>query len=182
MSGTTAYAVRPVGYVRRRNKIESFPRGSPRLVYEFDEELRREEVAVEVKGEYCTAIKGLREGQLAWIIWYAHLSPENPPLQVHPYGDPRIPLTGVFATRSPMRPNNIMLSLTRITRIDAGKCTLYVVGTEAVDGTPVLDIKPYSHGLDHPDSIPYTGKTSRGSRTNQTHPYTLQTQHEPPQP
>jgi len=148
-----SYTVRPIGYVVREIRPSQFPVGDARRVFEFDEMLRREEVLVYIYPEYRVALRGLRRGQYVWVIWYAHLSPREPPsLLVHPYGDQRLPLVGVFATRSPVRPNNIMLSLARI--VEVVECGVRVKGIEAFDGTPVLDIKPYSYGLDHPDSVP----------------------------
>lgn len=61
-------------------------------------------------------------------------------LKVHPRSDPRQPLTGVFATRSPDRPNP--LGLHRVTTREVGKNRLRVGPIEAIDGTPVVDIKP----------------------------------------
>lgn len=55
---------------------------------------------------------------------------------------------GVFATRSPNRPNPISLSLVDVINITGG--TIRVRGLEALDGTPVLDIKPYSEEIDRP--------------------------------
>jgi len=51
------------------------------------------------------------------------------------------PLTGVFATRSPDRPNPIGLHRAKVLRVD-GSCRLQVEGLEAIDGTPIVDIKP----------------------------------------
>jgi tRNA-Thr(GGU) m(6)t(6)A37 methyltransferase TsaA len=66
-------------------------------------------------------------------------------LQVHPRDDPDRPLTGVFATRSPDRPNPIGLHRVRVLEI-AESTRLRVQPLEAVDGTPVLDIKPVLQG------------------------------------
>ncbi|MFO7838951.1 MAG: tRNA (N6-threonylcarbamoyladenosine(37)-N6)-methyltransferase TrmO [Desulfosalsimonadaceae bacterium] len=75
-------------------------------------------------------------------------------LQVHPRGNPDNPLTGVFATRSPARPNLIALSLCRIRSVRGN-----VVEVEKIDafaGTPILDLKPYIPGYDSTDdaSVP----------------------------
>jgi tRNA (Thr-GGU) A37 N-methylase len=59
---------------------------------------------------------------------------------VHPRGDTKRPLAGVFGTRSPDRPNPIGLHRVRVLRIDHG--ALEVAPLEAIDGTPVVDIKP----------------------------------------
>ena len=61
-------------------------------------------------------------------------------MQVHPRSDPRNPLTGVFATRSPDRPNPLGLHPVVVRAIDGTR--LRVGPIEAIDGTPVIDIKP----------------------------------------
>lgn len=61
-------------------------------------------------------------------------------LKVHPRGDPRNPLRGVFATRSPDRPNRIGMTTVQLIRREGN--LLFVKGLDALDGTPVLDIKP----------------------------------------
>ena len=66
-------------------------------------------------------------------------------MQVHPRDDPEHPLTGVFATRSPDRPNPIGLHRVRVLEI-AETTRLRVKPLEAVDGTPVVDIKPVLPG------------------------------------
>jgi tRNA-Thr(GGU) m(6)t(6)A37 methyltransferase TsaA len=66
-------------------------------------------------------------------------------LQVHPRGDPSNPLTGVFATRAPDQPNPIGLHRVRVLEI-ADTVRLLVKPLEAIDGTPVIDIKPVLPG------------------------------------
>ena len=61
-------------------------------------------------------------------------------LQVHPRDDARIPLTGVFATRSPDRPNPIGLHRVVVTDMQP-PASVYVDAIEAIDGTPILDLK-----------------------------------------
>ena len=67
-------------------------------------------------------------------------------LQVHPMGNRENPLTGVFATRSPVRPNLIALTLCKIVAVKEN--TIEVEKIDAFDGTPVLDIKPFLPGYD----------------------------------
>jgi tRNA-Thr(GGU) m(6)t(6)A37 methyltransferase TsaA len=67
-------------------------------------------------------------------------------LTVHPRGDETIPLHGVFSTRSPDRPNPIGLHRVTIVAIDGGR--IHVSNLEAIDGTPILDIKPVLDGRD----------------------------------
>lgn len=67
-------------------------------------------------------------------------------LRVHPRADPRNPLTGVFATRSPVRPNLIAFSVCRIKLVQG--CHVFVDRIDAFDGTPIIDLKPYIPGSD----------------------------------
>lgn len=69
-------------------------------------------------------------------------------LQVHPRGNKNNPLTGVFATRSPRRPNLIALTLCRI--ISVNENVVEVEKIDAFTGTPILDLKPYIPGYDSP--------------------------------
>ena len=62
-------------------------------------------------------------------------------LKVHPRGRQDMPLTGVFATRTMLRPNPIGLTLVELVKVDGNVLT--IKGLDAYDGTPVLDIKPY---------------------------------------
>ena len=71
------------------------------------------------------------------------------PLKVHPRGKQRLPRVGLFATRSPNRPNPIALTLVKITKIDGRK--IFVDEIEAFEGSPVLDIKPYLPNGDRVD-------------------------------
>ena len=72
------------------------------------------------------------------ITWFHRSSRDV--LAVHPRGDKRNPLTGVFATRSPDRPNP--LGLHRVKVLEINGTSLKVGPLEAIDGTPVVDIKP----------------------------------------
>jgi L-fuculose-phosphate aldolase len=90
---------------------------------------------------------GLESGDDVIVLCYFHRA-ERDVLQVHPMGDPGRPLRGVFATRSPARPNPIAVTSTRIERIEGN--VLHVVGLDALDGTPVVDIKSYAETFDTP--------------------------------
>jgi tRNA-Thr(GGU) m(6)t(6)A37 methyltransferase TsaA len=67
-------------------------------------------------------------------------------LRVHPRGDKANPLTGVFATRSPYRPNLIALTVCKIKSVDASGITVEAI--DAFDGTPIIDLKPYMPAYD----------------------------------
>lgn len=94
---------------------------------------------LEVRPFAAKALDGLAVGDEIIVITWLHEARRDV-LMVHPRSDPRNPLTGVFATRSPDRPNP--LGLHRVTIKRRSKNKLRVGPIEAIDGTPVVDIKP----------------------------------------
>ena len=97
------------------------------------------DAAIEVRKELVAAIDGLRAGaEVLLLTWLDRADREV--LAVHPRGDRGRPLQGVFATRAPHPPNPIGLHRVRVLAVEGA--TVRVSGLEAVDGTPVLDIKP----------------------------------------
>lgn len=94
---------------------------------------------IEVLPPFLPAAAEIREGaEVILLTWLDRARRDT--LRVHPGSDPANPLAGVFATRSPDRPNPIGLHRVRV--LDAGEGWLEVEPLEALDGTPVLDIKP----------------------------------------
>ena len=87
------------------------------------------------------------------VLFYFHRA-EGYELQLHPRDDLTRPLHGVFATRSPYRPNPIGATVVRLVSIEDN--VLHVEGLDALDGTPILDVKPYSAGFDRP--LPLSGE------------------------
>lgn len=98
------------------------------------------EARIEIFPEFQPALEGLAPGEEILLLTWLHLA-GRAYLRVHPRGDANRPMRGVFATRSPDRPNPIGLHRTRIVAIsDDGALT--VTPLEALDMTPVVDIKP----------------------------------------
>lgn len=103
------------------------------------------------------AVRGLEEFSHIWLLWeFSKIGERQWSATVRPPrlgGNKRI---GVFATRSPFRPNNIGLSCVRLTRIEEDKkqgIVLHVQGADLMDGTPIYDIKPYIPFTDcHPEA------------------------------
>lgn len=98
------------------------------------------------------ALNGLDENSHVWVLWWFDRNDtvdKRSVLQVHPCGNPENPLTGVFACRSPYRPNLIALSLCRILSVKNN--VVEVENIDAFDGTPILDLKPYVPGYDSAD-------------------------------
>jgi tRNA-Thr(GGU) m(6)t(6)A37 methyltransferase TsaA len=87
-------------------------------------------------------LQGLAVGDEVIVITWLHRARRDV-LRVHPRSDPRNPLTGVFATRSPDRPNPLGLHPVLVRAIDGRR--LRIGPIEAIDGTPVVDIKPVLH-------------------------------------
>ena len=94
---------------------------------------------LEVHAAVAEGLAGIAVGQEIILITWLHQS-QRDVLQVHPRGDEQLPLAGVFATRSPDRPNP--LGLHRVTVLAIVGPRLQVGPIEAIDGTPVVDIKP----------------------------------------
>lgn len=96
------------------------------------------EAIVEVFTEYAEGLEDLDGFSHIILIYHLHLS-KGFALKVKPYLENQ--LRGVFSTRAPSRPNSVGLSVVRLDRIEGSK--LYVRDVDIVDGTPLLDIKPY---------------------------------------
>ena len=94
---------------------------------------------LELEPSVAEACLGLSAGDEVLVITWFHQARRDV-LQVHPRSDVRNPIAGVFATRSPHRPNP--LGLHPVTVRSVGKRRLRIGPIEAIDGTPVVDIKP----------------------------------------
>jgi tRNA-Thr(GGU) m(6)t(6)A37 methyltransferase TsaA len=99
---------------------------------------------VEIEEPYLAALLGLENYSHVWVLFWFHDN-DNPLdrsiLQVHPCRNPGNPLTGVFASRAPVRPNLIGLCAARLLGVEGKR--IFLEGLDAREGTPVLDIKPY---------------------------------------
>jgi L-fuculose-phosphate aldolase len=93
---------------------------------------------------YAEAMDGLKPGARLELFTWFHKS-DRTVLTVHPRGIKENPRRGVFSTRSPARPNPIGLHRVTLVAIEA-PLTLVVEPLEAIDGTPVIDIKPQPRG------------------------------------
>jgi len=134
----TDLTLRPIGYVRSpyRNRIDAPHQPS---VVEGTETGRAAEARIELE-EFLpeSALRGLEGFERIWVIFAFHRSEGWAPLVKPPRGQGR---KGVLATRSPHRPNPIGLSALELVGIEGRVLT--VRGMDLLDGTPVLDIKPY---------------------------------------
>ena len=93
---------------------------------------------IEIFPEYRDGLDGIEAGQTIVVLFWLDRS-ERDTLKVYPRGDRSRGLRGVFATRSPMRPNPIAISELQVLAVDGNR--LEVLGLDILDGTPVIDIK-----------------------------------------
>ena len=132
---TTVYEIRPIGYVESPLvDCETAPKqgfeGGPDAWLVFGPDV-------------AEGIRDLVVGADVFVLTWLHRARRDV-LAVHPRDDPRNPLTGVFSTRSQDRPNPIGLHRVRVAAVDERR--VLVRHLEAVDGTPILDVKPALEG------------------------------------
>ena len=104
--------------------------------------------------KYQDGLLGLDQWSHVQVLWWfdQNDSPQKRAiLQVHPRGNSQNPLTGVFACRAPVRPNLIGLSLCKVVSVQEN--VLEIESIDAFEGTPVLDLKPFSPGLDSTSGV-----------------------------
>jgi len=106
------------------------------------------EGTVEVLPEYAEGLRDLDGFSHVFLLCHLHLS-AGYALTVKPPSD--TVTHGVFATRSPRRPNPISLTVVRLQRVEGN--LLHVVDIDLVDGTPVLDIKPYTRAVENLEEV-----------------------------
>jgi tRNA-Thr(GGU) m(6)t(6)A37 methyltransferase TsaA len=132
-------SVRPIGVIRTtmRTKFDS-----PHQPINSDSE--RSIIELFPGHGFDVALRDLEQFDRLWLVWWFHRNTTWRPLVLPPRGD--AVRRGVFATRSPHRPNPI--GITAVPLISVSKLSITVGNTDLVDGTPILDIKPYIPGVD----------------------------------
>ena len=136
----TNYMLEPIGVVRSELiRLEDAPmqgdEGAP-------------DAWLELTTQAALGLTGIKPGDELIVLTWLHRA-DRTVLQVHPRGDLNRPLTGVFATRSPDRPNPV--GLHRVSVLEVREQKLHVAPLEAIDGTPIVDIKPVLTGSDPSD-------------------------------
>jgi len=112
----------PVGFVKRTSSDE-------------DDKDRSLVSKIVLRKGFTKALDGIEDFSHVYVIFWMHRVLDTEKVKVHPSGG------GIFATRAPIRPNPIGLTLVEL--VKRKKNVLWVRGLDAFDGTPVLDIKPY---------------------------------------
>jgi tRNA-Thr(GGU) m(6)t(6)A37 methyltransferase TsaA len=134
---TSRYEVRPVGWVESPlTDREQAPRqgdeGAPPAWLAFEPQV-------------ADAIRDIRPGAEVIVLTWLDRARRDV-LLTRPRDDPQRPPTGVFSTRSPDRPNPVGLHRVRVIEVDGLR--MLVHGLEAIDGTPLVDVKPVLGGVD----------------------------------
>ena len=129
--GATSIVIEPIGVIHSELTSRD---AAPRQGYEG-----APDAWLDLRPTVQDGLAGIVAGHELIVITWFHQADRNT-LQLHPRGDQNLPLTGVFATRSPDRPNP--LGLHRVTVRDIVGHRLRVGPIEAIDGTPVVDLKP----------------------------------------
>jgi tRNA-Thr(GGU) m(6)t(6)A37 methyltransferase TsaA len=125
------YSLHPIGRIRSTLRaLDKAPRqgseGAP-------------DAWLEVNPTFAEGLFGIATGDEVIVVTWLHRA-DRDVLKVHPRGDPEIPLAGIFTTRLPHRPNP--LGLHRVTVREISGTRLGIGPIEAIDGTPVVDVKP----------------------------------------
>jgi tRNA-Thr(GGU) m(6)t(6)A37 methyltransferase TsaA len=127
----TTFEVHPIGVVRSSLRAKT---DAPNQAFEG-----APPAVLEIDAAFADALHRLEAGDELVVLTWLHLADRNV-LQTHPRDDETIPLTGVFRTRSSERPNPIGVHRVTVTAID-GVTTVHVDALEAIDGTPIIDLK-----------------------------------------
>jgi len=125
------YYLRPIGVIRStlKKRSEAPKQGSEGAP----------DAWIEIEPWASAGLHRMKVGDKVWVITWFHEA-DRDVLQVHPRSDPKRALTGVFATRSPDRPNPLGLHPVAVLEIAGNRVRVEPI--EAIDGTPVVDMKP----------------------------------------
>lgn len=137
----------PVGVIRNQSKAPSWGATFSKLDWiERAASMKEQNESVSelvINASLGGILDGIEDFSHIMVIYWAHLVPakRRSVTKVHPMGNKDFPLVGVFATHSPVRPNSILVTVVRL--IERRGNVLKVSGLDAIDGSPILDIKPY---------------------------------------
>ena len=109
---------------------------------------------IEIKEEFKEGLKDLDGFNFVYLIYYFHKVKKHQ-LLVLPFNEKTNTKRGVFSTRTPMHPNSLGLSVVELLEVKENIVT--IKGVDILDGTPLIDIKPYIENFDKIDKVPKSG-------------------------
>ena len=132
------FYIKPIGVIRSeiKNREDAplfYTEGAPNA-------------SLEISPQYVEGLERMQVGDELIVITWLHRA-DRDVLRVHPRNDETRPLTGVFSTRSADRPNPLGLHRVKVLEMNSGH--LHIGPIEAIDGTPVIDIKPVVESKDY---------------------------------
>jgi tRNA-Thr(GGU) m(6)t(6)A37 methyltransferase TsaA len=145
--------LRQVGVVKSPLKEPTVAAGSGDVSWKMRAERAAEErnvvSEIAIDAAFTGILDGIEDFSHILVLYWAHRVPEEGRsiIKAHPMGRKDLPLVGIFATCSPARPNPLCAIVVRLIE-HSGNC-LKVEGLDAVDGSPVIDIKPYNPSYYH---------------------------------
>ena len=152
------WEITPVGRVNSAIKTPMLVAGDEGLeltermekIRAYHKKVKQNVCRLEIFDPWVALLDGIEGFSHVLVIYWPHLmDPVRRNLKkVHPMGRKDLPKQGIFATRSPARPNPVLVSAVALTGRE--KNTLFVKGLEAVDGSPIIDVKPYVESYDGP--------------------------------
>ena len=139
--------LKPVGSIRNGFRFEDWKTEFSTLPWQekitMMEEQRVGVSEIVVDESLEGILDGIEEYSHLMVLFWGHQMPDEKRLitRVHPLGSPEFPLVGIFATHSPVRPNPVLMTVVKL--LERKGNVLRVSGLDAMDGSPLLDIKPY---------------------------------------
>ena len=149
--------IKPIGIVKNEAKREVLKYSKKDLALDLDSAVNQGSDLINsqiiVKEEYLECLDGIDDFSHIVIFFWTNKVPEKARQlkKVHPAGLKKMPIKGIFATRSPVRPNPICKTTVKL--IERKDNILTVEGLDAIDDTPVIDIKPHLPFYDSPVNV-----------------------------
>lgn len=149
--------VKPIGIVKNKANKEVLKYSNKDLKLDLDTVLNQGSDLIKskiiIKEEYIECLDGIEDFSHIIVFFWTNKVPDSARQikKVHPAGLRKMPIKGIFATRSPVRPNPICQTTVKL--IERKDDTLIVTGLDAIDNTPLIDIKPHIPFYDSPVNV-----------------------------
>ncbi|MGV9171531.1 MAG: tRNA (N6-threonylcarbamoyladenosine(37)-N6)-methyltransferase TrmO [Promethearchaeia archaeon] len=151
------FNIKPIGIVKNKKNSEILKYSKKdikldhKIIREQGNELKPSKIII--NDEYVECLDGIEDFSHLVILYWTHKTPEKARKikKVHPAGMEKMPIKGILATRSPVRPNPIALISVKL--IERKDNVLIVEGLDAINNSPIIDIKPHLPSYDSPLNV-----------------------------